>query len=276
METAYSENRRQRWIVVMALVITGFMALLHVNAIYYAVGALAVDWIYDITVVLFALAATILALLIWRSARKGMVLKVIWGSLALGLLLWTIGEVIWAFDELIRGEELPYPSVADVVYVAGYIPLIVALYLRYHSLRAAPSRRWLLVTLGAFAILAALAVGFTIGPIVTYPEYDRPVEQFLDALYPLGDLLVALGALLVVLVLSGGALSLPWAVIAAGFVVQSIADLLFSYATWNEIYLSGTEAGINLVTALTDVPYYASYLIIAVGVYMQARMQRVA
>jgi hypothetical protein len=275
MDINFFEDRSLRQASALGVAAICVIALVHINSIYYTVGSATVLWLYDITLVFFALAGAALALLLWRSFVRGEVLKAIWGSMGLGLLLWAIGEVIWAFYELVLQQDSPYPSVADIAFTIGYIPLFSALFLRYRSLRARPTPggragAWL-----AFVVLAALAIVFVIGPIVAYPDYDRPIEKFLGALYPLGDLVLALGVLLIALSLMGGALSIPWALIAAGFMVVSVSDLLFTYATWNEIYMAGPDSGVNLITALSDVPYYASYVLIAFGLYMQARLQRV-
>jgi hypothetical protein len=62
-------------------------------------------------------------------------------------------------------------------------------------------------------------------------------------------------------------------VLAFGFLVTSVADLLFSYTTWNETYLTGMGVGTNLDTALADVLYYAGYVIITFAMVMQFRQR---
>jgi hypothetical protein len=275
MDINFFEDRSLRQASALGIAAICIIALFHINSIYQAIGSVTVLWLYDVTLVLFALAGAILALLLWRSFIRGEVLKAIWGSMGLGLLLWATGEVIWVFYELVLQQDSPYPSAADIAFVIGYIPLFSALILRYRSLRTRPAPGWRAGAWLAFAVLAALAIVFVIGPIVTYPDYDRPIEKFLGVLYPLGDLALALGVLLIALSLMGGALSIPWTLIAVGFMVVSVSDLLFTYATWHEIYLAGPDTGVNLITAMSDIQYYASYVFIAFGLYMQARLQRV-
>jgi len=43
--------------------------------------------------------------------------------------MWFLGEAIWAGYTLILNVEIPYPSVADVFWLGGYVPFFVALYL---------------------------------------------------------------------------------------------------------------------------------------------------
>ncbi len=271
---------KDRWLTgtaILGLLIILVNVLFNINAIYFLVGPMTVTWVYDLSLVVSAFAGALLSFLLWRSFGQGEVLKTIWGAMALGLFLWGLGEATTAVYDLILQEEIPYPSVADIPWVLGYIPLFIALYLRYRSLRTTPTRTQTLTTLAVFLVLAILAVIFVIGPIVLDTEYygveDR-LEQFLDALYPLGDLAIVLGAMLTVLVLFGGDLSWPWLVIGVGFLVVSFADLLYSYGTWTELYLTDPAEGTNLLSFFMDVLYLASYVIIAYGLMMQSRLQK--
>jgi hypothetical protein len=272
MTTGTLSDQRVRWAAIVALASVLCLSILRIPAVFNAVGYVAVLWVVDLTNIIAAAIGCVLSFLLYFSFDRSERHKAIWGFLAVGLLLWSLGEAIWAFYELVLKQELPYPSFADVVWVIGYIPLFISLWLRFRTLRRTPQTGQLVVVLGIFVVLVALAVVFVIGPIVTYPEYE-PIEKFLDTLYPIGDLTVALGALLSVLALSGGALSRSWALIAAGFLLIACSDILFSYMTWNEIYIHETP---DLFSSLLDITYYASYALMALGIYIQARIQRVA
>lgn len=76
------------------------VGLLFVPPVYFAIGPVAVLWIYNVIVIAFALFVVSLAGLMWWSAAPGEVLKTVAGSLALGLLLWTLGGIVWAHDQL--------------------------------------------------------------------------------------------------------------------------------------------------------------------------------
>jgi hypothetical protein len=245
---------------------------MHIGPAREAAGPTATTWFLDLSNVLLALIATVLMALLWRSFESGETLRVVWGLLALGMLLWTVGEALWAYYELVL-EEDPYPSLADAAWVLGYIPLGIGLFLRFRSLRTVPNRIELLEIGSAFGLLVIVSVIFVIEPIVT-ADYD-PIELFVGALYPIGDLVIAFVALLSVFVLSGGEFSRPWLIIAVGFLTVSVADQLFSYADWKGTYLSGADSGTNLITALVDIPYFASYVIIGLGAALQARLSRV-
>jgi len=53
--------------------------------------------------------------------------------------------------------------------------------------------------------------------------------------------------------------------------VLSLADLVFAYATWNDLYvIEGTP---NAITILADAPYMGAYAAIAVGEYVLGRLE---
>jgi len=75
-----------------------------------------------------AFAFSILALVkYWGSFRERFSLS--WLCFAVGLGLWFLGEVSWSVYTLLLSVELPYPSIADVFWLSGYIPIFIALFL---------------------------------------------------------------------------------------------------------------------------------------------------
>ncbi len=227
-------------------------------------------WIANIGTLLGAWSVALLALLLWRSYTPGEVGRRVWLAMFLGFLLWAIGDSLWAFYDLQPGGEVPYPSPADVAWVAGYPFLWTALWIRYRSMEARPGRRqW--VTLALLVPAGIVVFGFVLWPILTYHGYDRLIEQALDALYPVGEFILFTGSILVAVAMFGGRLSFPWRIIAVGIAVLSVADLVFAYATWNDLYvIEGTP---NAITILADAPYMGAYAAIAVGEYVLGRLE---
>ena len=227
-------------------------------------------WISNLVTLGSGWRVAILAFLLWRGYDAREPAKRIWLGLLVGFALWAVGETLWAYYDLRLGEEVPFPSIADLAWAVGYLPLWIALYLRYRSIEVRTgSALW--ATLLGLGLIAVLVIYFILWPIITYPGSERLIEKFLTVLYPVGDLILLLGAVMVSIALRGGRLSSAWQLIAAGIVVLGIADLFFVYADWNEIYI--TEGTPNLITFLADVPYVGAYLIIAVGEYVQARLE---
>jgi hypothetical protein len=152
---------------VVGLVLTLIVAVLYTSPVYREAGTTAVNWFYNLGTVFLAGLSTVLMVMMWRTFERGEILWFVWGLLALGMFLWTLGETIWAYYELILEEETPYPSAADVAWVIGYIPLTVGLLLRFLSLRTMPTQQQALIGGAIFVLLLVPGVAFVIGPIVT-------------------------------------------------------------------------------------------------------------
>ena len=233
-------------------------------------GAEARPWISNLVTLGAGWSAAAMAFLLWKGYDPREPAKRIWLGLLIGFTLWAVGETLWAYYDLRLGAEVPFPSFADLAWAVGYLPLWVALFLRYRSIEVrGGSALWAaLIVLG---LVAVIVLRYILWPIITYPDYERSIEKFLDVFYPVGDLILLLGAVMVSIALRGGRLSSAWQLVAVGMAVLGVADLLFVYASWNEIYIS--EGTPNLITFLADVPYVGAYLIIAVGEYVQARLE---
>src|SRR3954453_7475915 len=51
--------------------------------------------------------------------------RTVWMLLALGMASWGVGQVTWDYYEVVLRQEVPFPSWADVGYLAE-VPLVVA------------------------------------------------------------------------------------------------------------------------------------------------------
>jgi len=258
-----------------SLIIVVAVSMLYLIPIYRLVGQTAVLWIYNLTVIFSAFVGIVLSFLLWRSFHRGEVLKTIWANFTLGLLLWTLGEAIWSFGQLLDMKNLLTHSAADIAWILGSIPFAIGLFQRYRSLQMIPRRGWRLVILSIVVILGMLVFTFIILPIVIEGGYDSMFVHAIDILYPVGDLTLVFMTLLIALVLIGGALSIPWGLIASGLFLVATSDLLYVYAIWEGIYQVDPISGVNLITFVINTLYVSSYVIIDLGLYMQARVQSV-
>ncbi len=234
----------------------------------------AVLWIYDLAVVAASLLGVVLSAALWRSFEAGEVSRTIWRSLTLGLALWTMGEAIWAVDQLLLNDRLGDPSPADAVWLLGYVPLSAGLFLRYRTYRIKPRTIWHALLFTAIALMLALITLTLILPEVRSPAENHWLEHAVNTLYPMGDLLLAYLALLIVSGLAGGSLSSPWRLLAAGYLCVTLSDLLFAYAVRLGLYQTAPTPAPNLPSLAADWLYLASYLAIALGTYQHARLQR--
>jgi uncharacterized membrane protein len=108
--------------------------------------------------------------------------------------------------------------------------MVVGLLLRYRSLQMVPRKVWQRAILWVSMILATAIIARVAVPIIATSEPASVFEGMVNVLYPIADLAIAIGALLIALMMFGGALSVPWGLIAAGCFCVAISDLLYASA----------------------------------------------
>jgi len=164
-------------------------------------------------------------------------LSLAWSCFFLGIFLWFLGELIWAIYVLVLGIEVPYPSLADVSYVAGYIPMFMAFLLYLNAFRAAVTRKAV-----ASTGLASLAVVLASSYLLLMPIFTsggNSLTLALDVAYPAMDLALFTLSFLGLLIFFKGRLGDAWLLISLGLILTAVADLLFSYTTLQGIYFEG-------------------------------------
>src|SRR5687767_6433667 len=77
------------------------------------------EWLYDGVIVAAALACLLRGILVREE-------RIPWLVIAAGVWMWALGDVYWNF-KLAKLDEIPYPSLADLFYVVGYLPLYVGI-----------------------------------------------------------------------------------------------------------------------------------------------------
>lgn len=264
-------------------VVVSFALIAAISAVYalsLQLGDVAVNWAILVADILGAGACAVLCYILWRASEKGEDLRRVWVYLGIGLALWTLAEVVYAVYGLGLQVDTPSPSLADLLWVPGYIPIIAAFWLRFSILRVPLTRGQWIALLGGFVVLGVLSVVYVIAPSMPGAE-DMPsalgspaeiANLLLSILYPLGDLLMALGAGLMILALLGGRFSQTWGLIALGCIAIAVADSMYYAGLANGMY---TEAlPVNLFTAASDISYFVGYVVIALGLFMQARLER--
>ncbi|MFC3383491.1 GGDEF domain-containing protein [Couchioplanes azureus] len=202
----------------------------------------------DLFLVLVPMFATVLALLGWRRAagtpRSGSLL------LALALFSYGIGQTAWCYYELYAGEP-PFPSLADVGYVASVLFLLVGIAV----LVPGRLRRVLTGLDGALIASSLLYVSWALvlGPIVREGA-GSPLEWSLLLLYPVADV-ATVGIALMVLARAGTAQRGPLLTVVLGALGLAIADSVFAYLAHQDQYQAGGLADLGWVVGFVLVGY---------------------
>jgi hypothetical protein len=171
----------------------------------------------------------------WRKREERF--SIIWLLFTIGLFFWFVGESVWMGYTLIWNVEVPYPSVADVFWIAGYIPFFFALYFYVKIFGAVLSKKMLAVAL-ALTIILALAISFALITPVIGSEEDA-LTLAADFAYPLLDIVLLSISFLGLLIFMKGKLGKSWLLINLGIFMNVCGDILFSYTTLQETYYSG-------------------------------------
>ncbi len=183
-----------------------------------------------------------------------------WLWLTVGLGLFTLGELSWAVQEAGLGIQNPPPSIADLFWLAGYPALLLGLMKARRQLRVGLENKEIAaVGLGAAAVVGA-ASAWLLVPIARSRDLP-PVEKVLDIAYPLADVILIIPAFTLAIIFGRSLLGRPWRLICIGLIFLGVADLIFSYLTWNRLYW----IDIGQVTNFVDLLWVFGYLIIAAG-----------
>ncbi len=219
----------------------------------------------DVSNIIFSLAAFGVLYIAWSFSEVRDVSKRIWGLFALGILLWVAAEVIWAYYEIILGVETPYPSLADILWIPGYLLLFWGLILRYRMFNVKLDRRRIIALVLITALFLFATVYFVLMPNIVEFDAARLNESLLNLFYPLGDLVLFILSMLILFSFEKGRYAVTWMFVAIGFIVMSVSDLLFSYVSWYGYYYP--DGRINFSSIMVDVTYALSYLLLALGIY---------
>ncbi|MCY3410062.1 MAG: hypothetical protein INQ03_00365 [Candidatus Heimdallarchaeota archaeon] len=154
--------------------------------------------------------------------------------LSLGFFLYSLGEFFWGFYELIL-EIDPYPSIADLFYLIAYLPLIVGITWKSRLTLAKSEKRRLILSLVLTAAFAIVSLMTVIIPYLT-DEESSIFERVIAAAYPILDIFVIAVVAILFSKYAGGKLERAWLILGVSMLITGVADTLFCYEDWNEIY----------------------------------------
>lgn len=227
-------------------------------------AALAVSTVGATAFAVFAAAA---AFRVAVHLEPGEPLQIRVTAIGVGMAALVAGDLTYWLYESVLGLQ-PYPSVADVFYLASF-PLLgggIAL-----ALRAFTRGQKQVVPLAASALACAVATAAVwssvLAPVLADEEVST-LEKVLGAFYPLGDLWLllfpALALALALLRFAGGRLATPWAIIAFGALAMAVTDTVYIWLDYAGTYVGGS---------LVDVGWWVAYAAIGLGLEALAEVQ---
>lgn len=179
----------------------------------------------------FSGTAFVLSLqVIHRQKLKGIIPR-LYVSLGVGLGLWFVAEMIWAYYELVAAIETPFPSIADVFWLAGYIGFFYFLFGMLKNVLRVPRSVFLPLTLlSSIGVLLIVNVLFSIYQSADLTSKDGILTYLVSSAYPVADMLLIVPLVGVFIQLRKGRLTgTPWAHLVTATVIFIIADVGFAY-----------------------------------------------
>jgi hypothetical protein len=178
-----------------------------------------------------------------------------WNLLGASALSWGSGQAAWTWYETVLGRDVPFPSLADVGYLAA-VPLAAAalLSLPFAARSLAGRVRQVLDGLMIAASLLLASWVLVLSPLFR-ADSDGVISQAISLAYPIGDVVV--GTIVLVMLVrarrGSGTRRIPLALLGGGLVAWAVADSGFVYLTATGSYSSG---------ALIDAGWFLGYILI--------------
>lgn len=160
--------------------------------------------------------------------------------LSISCYLFALAMVIWLYFN-VSGVEVPYPSIADFVFVlmGPTLTLTVAYLLKSYETQIT-KKHWL-IALVVFLVFMVAFLKFVIDPEIS--AEDGFLANFFNIAYGISDSLWT-GAIFASLFIVGGKLFRGYAVILIGLFFLIVGDLVFTARVAEEIYWNGDIADI--------------------------------
>src|SRR6266699_89329 len=203
------------------------------------------------------IAAAFCGIAAWRHQQRT---RIAWALIGASALSWGVGQAIWSYYELVKGQLTPFPSFADLGFL-GAVPLAVAgvLFFPWVPSRAASFLRTILDALLVAGSLFIISWATVLGTVYRTGSGGL-IAQVIGLAYPAGDIVI--GTILLILASRAPKENrLPFILLAGGLVANLLADSAFAYLTTTNTYGSGST---------TDTGWAAGYLLIAVAGFRAA------
>ncbi len=178
-------------------------------------------------------------------------------GLSLGMIAWGGGMIIWNYYLFFTTVTVPYPSLADAVFILswplwtyGILKLSKVIGAHFAARQKSGKSFIIFIPIIIIAISVYLLVYVARGGIVFDQDF---LKLFFDLFYPLGDIVILSVTVLVYLLSKnylGGMYKVPVLLLMIGFLMNYFSDFLFSYVTTKGTYFNGHLADFLFTTTM--------------------------
>lgn len=197
------------------------------------IGGLVADKVPSLAVGALTKAAFLSAAAWYATASRRLMGSRAWAFIAAGFIGYMLGQACLVYYQLVLGIPTPFPSWADVFFVAGTLALMIGLWVFLYELRLSGCplnlRRRVPIDSAWTLGLGGLILWWLLRPVLSS---DAPMmDTLLSLAYPISDLLLLVPTLLLFQVTGpfrGGQVRRIWATLLLGIFVFMVGDLLFA------------------------------------------------
>lgn len=157
----------------------------------------------------------------------------------LGLLSFATGNIIWYFYNNFLQVEIPFPSIADVMYISFYPLMVIGTLYLLKIYKTLVTQN--IVRDSIIIVIISFIVIFTIFSRLDLLSDFTLIQKFVNVFYPVGDAVI-IALTLIALRIGGGKLHPSLYIFTFGLLMQSVADLLFNYRNAIGVYWNGDIA----------------------------------
>jgi hypothetical protein len=232
-------------------------------------------YVSDLLPVLCSLISALCLFSVYKNLKEFDSAKIAWMMILIGITLDFIAESTYSVLEIGFAVDINevFPTVADYIWCAAYIPLFIGLIIMFLGYRRSgmPMGKIKLygILLPIILILFSAVIYLLLIPIIKDDQTEL-IDKVFYLFYPIGDLFIVFPTLVLMYITSlfgKGIITKPWKYLAFGFICFTVADLLFSYLSWLDLYGSGSPI---------DVVWNVGYLFIGLsGLYQTELIQSI-
>ncbi|HEX9098883.1 MAG TPA: hypothetical protein VF956_05280 [Candidatus Dormibacteraeota bacterium] len=187
-----------------------------------------------------------------------------WALMGTSAGLWAAGETVWSVYEVGLGQAVPYPSLADVGFLAA-VPFAFAGIRSFWSDAKGTSARWRVWFDGVIVSIALTSTAWAFGLKSVWQSSSS--TKILDLAYPVGDILI--GTILILAIRRASQQQAGrMAFLLAGVASYSIADSAFAYLN--------AQGAFGAVGNVIDTGWFAGFLLIALAAIYPAAAPKAA
>ena len=182
-----------------------------------------------------------------------------------GLALWLVAEVTWAYYQLVLEIGTPFPSSADAFWLSGYGFFTYFMFRIYNFLNKGNEKFIAVLVSLATAIILGYILNLTFGIADLLSAQEGSVAWLISIAYPILDGTLLVPAVLILWSLRGkNVASANWRLLALSIVLVTVGDIGFGYSA--VIDKAGKEEWI------WDLFYNSSYLAMAAAFFLQSKV----